>query len=139
MERTLGIDIGTKRVGVAVSEGLIASPVAIYDRAKGRAVREIADYLRRQEINKVVVGMPYREDGSRGETCDEVDHFCRRLQRRIQCDIIFYDEYLSSFEAKEKRFEGSGKRTIGPVDALAAAVILQGYLESREKKAIQLV
>jgi putative holliday junction resolvase len=134
--RLIGLDIGDKRVGVALSDasGLIASPVGTLDRAKGEAESRILEMIKERQIRTVVVGMPYSENGQTNEQCTRVESFCRRLRRRSGVDIEYIDEYLSTVEAKHRLMEtqGAGRRlkAVGGVDAASACVILQMFLDA---------
>lgn len=142
MSVILGLDIGTKRVGTAISDGseLLATPQQSYERAQSRAEKEICALIEERGIKTVVVGMPYGEKGESTEQCKDVEKFCRRLARRTTAEIIFVDEYGSSVEAegrlRGKKSAGRALKDRGIVDAAAAAVILQEYLDSRKSRGV---
>ena len=135
MPRIIGLDVGDKRVGTALSdaEGRLATPHQTFERAGGRAERAIVALANEHHVRTLVVGMPYGADGSKNPQCDRVEQFCRRLQRRMRCDIIYVDEYLSSVEAEERLNQSGGKRRSrlsGEIDAASATLLLQEYLDS---------
>lgn len=134
MERILGIDVGDKRVGVALSDplGRCASPQPTLLRAGGKAEAQILNILQEYGIKLLVVGMPFGADGSRNGQCEKVENFCRRLRKRANVEIVYVDEHLSSEEAKE-RLQASGVKSFSKedIDATAATLILQSYLDER--------
>ena len=132
MERILGLDVGDKRVGIALSDPggqyAVSHPTSV--RAAGRAEAEILRLIELHQIKRVVVGLPLGVDGARNEQCARVEQFCRRLCKRAVVTIIYVDEYLSSEEAKERlRTTGKNDFSKEELDAAAAAVILQGFLD----------
>ncbi|MBX7144272.1 MAG: Holliday junction resolvase RuvX [Oligoflexia bacterium] len=134
----LGLDVGDKRVGVALCDELeiLASPFDTFDRAQGRAEQEILRLIAERRVVGLVVGIPLSEDGSSNEQCLKVENFCRRLKRRLNLDIFFVDEYASSLEAEAKLARSSkqkGTRAKAAIDAAAAAIILQEFLNKRRQ------
>ena len=142
----IALDVGDSRVGVASTEpgtGIV-SPVATYERANGVAEQEVLTLISRNGVTKVVAGLPLSEDGSRTEQCESVERFCRRLTKRAQVEIVYFDEYNSTQEAEERfresragrsRKKSAQERHKGVIDALAAAIILQSYLDAQKRKA----
>lgn len=136
----IGLDIGDSRVGVASAEesSPIATPTATFKRAGGAAEREILALLAEGNVKLVVAGLPLNASGARTDQCDSVERFCRRIEQRAQIKVFYVDEFASTAEAEE-RFraarEGSSRRKVqadrkrGVIDALAAAMILQSYLD----------
>lgn len=132
--RVLGLDIGEKRIGVAVSDpgGLIASPLAVIDARQtlgdGMPLRRI---LEDYEVDAVVVGLPLSLDGSEGPQAKRVRDVVARLARFLPCEVIYVDERLSSTEAHRRMGEAGldsrGQRQL--VDKVAAALLLQTYLD----------
>jgi putative Holliday junction resolvase len=92
--------------------------------------------IKERNIELIVVGLPLNEDGSRNEQCSHVENFCRRLRKRVDIRLEFFDEYLSSMEAEEmiggSRAKLREAREQGLIDSMAAAIILKNYLESRK-------
>ena len=136
--RTLGLDIGEKRIGLALSDvqGMLATPYATIARGNGKAEREILSLVKRHGIKTIVVGIPLGENGEKGDFAIEIENFCRRLKRRCAADFRFIDESFSTIDALS-RLQESGKnegmsRKKGLIDAASASIILQRYLESRE-------
>ena len=131
----LGIDAGERRVGVALSDELrlLATPVAILDRRNGLApvLDHLADLARREGVSHVVVGLPLNDDGSEGPQARRARDFARVAQRVLQRPVTMWDERLSTQEAEAiVRGQKGGKRRTA-TDDVAAAVILQDYLDAQ--------
>lgn len=129
MHKILAIDVGEKRVGLATSDelGMFASPYGFLDR--DGSVAQVVEILTQENIGQVVVGMPYLASGDLGSQAKDVQSFVRELQMRTQIPIDFENEMLSSAEAAN-RLRGM-KRKIkdkGEVDAMAATIILESYM-----------
>lgn len=138
--RLLGLDIGGKRIGVAVSDemGIIASPAAMVLRGP-RSGREIHDHVTRLGAVRMIVGLPVGMSGREGAQAREVRDFVDSIAADIGLPVEYWDERLSTSIA-EKHLIASGSRRDKrkhQVDAVAAAVILQGYLDSRQWAARQ--
>lgn len=135
--RIVGVDVGTKRVGLAVSD-----PLRLFAQAEGtyppaEALEVLESWRREGEIERIVVGWPLTEAGEEGEATEMVDAFVERLQEVLgPVDVTRRDERYTSERAKDllRRAGVSqpGRYDKGRVDAAAAAVILQGYLDARE-------
>jgi putative Holliday junction resolvase len=133
--RILGLDVGDKRIGVAISdpEEILATPLAIITREDDKkAIADIIEFVDRHGVARIVVGLPYSLDGSIGRQANKVIEFSERLSKQITVSIETWDERLSTVaverllrEAGSKKSEKRTKR-----DAAAAAFILQGYLDS---------
>ena len=124
MPTILGLDIGKVRIGAALSDesGKIAFPFEIFSRAKGEAERKIIELVSKRNVTTIIVGLPLDESGRRTSECQQVENFCRRLGKRLQVPILFVDEYYSTQDAMSKT-------SVDKVDAHAAAIILQEYLD----------
>jgi putative Holliday junction resolvase len=134
--RVLGLDIGEKRIGVAISDPAerVATPLDVVDtqeslRDGGRIARIVAEY----EVEEVVVGLPLSLDGEEGPQARRVRGLATRLARFLPVTVQFADERFSSVEAK-RRMRESGvdeRHQRGSVDMVAASLFLQGYLDAR--------
>ena len=134
--RILGLDYGSRRIGVAVSDefGMTAQGVATLDRKNRTADLEaIAALVQRLDIQQVVIGYPLRLDGTEGIQCEKVNRFCRRLEARLGLPVIRRDETLSTKEAEEflRQTGMRPEKRREVVDRVAAAIILQGYLDAQ--------
>ena len=130
----MGLDLGTKTIGVAVSDGLRISATAL---EVVRRTRFAADAARLEEIiagrgiAAIVLGLPRNMDGSEGPRCQSTRAFARNLAARIDLPIAFWDERLSTVAAERALLaaDSSRKRRREVIDKVAAAFILQGALD----------
>jgi putative Holliday junction resolvase len=132
----MGIDYGEARIGIALSDpfGLFASPHRILQAAGQEAVFEtIGAIINEEQVVKVVVGLPTDSEGRPGPQAIKTIEWARKLAETIRAPIVFWDESYTSESAKElrprRKTREPGKRG-QPIDDLAAAVILQEYLEA---------
>ena len=132
----MGLDVGEKRIGVAVSDptGLLASPLqAIKSTPDSDDVESVLRIAAEQEVGEIVVGMPLSLSGRAGPQAKRVSAIARTLASRTSVPVGFVDERYSTAEA-EKRLREAGRRAAkvkARVDAAAAAIVLQAYLDSR--------
>ncbi len=132
--RSLGLDIGDKRIGVALSdsEGILASPLTIitYEDDK-TAIEAIIDIITQKQVKQIIVGLPRSMDGSIGKQAEKVKEFTQKLCEHTEVPVQFRDERLTTVSAKRLRQAVNRKKTREKVrhDAIAAALILQGYLD----------
>jgi len=139
MARALGIDHGEARIGLALSDslGLFAQPLETIHVAETEPLARIGALVRQHDIRTVVLGLPLRLDGSEGTATRKVRTFGRELTPHLPegVTLVESDERLSTVTAQEKRAESGGKRRgkgePPPIDQLAAAVILQDYLDAQ--------
>src|SRR6185437_15074062 len=134
-----GIDFGRKRLGLAISDGQGAYPLGIMERRSLKHDLEaIRSRLVEREVSLIVVGLPLNMDGTEGPPARAARTFAERLGAATGLPIEMFDERLTSFEAGERLREAAASRTSKKAarkraarDAVAAAVILEGWLESR--------
>jgi putative holliday junction resolvase len=131
--RILGVDLGRARIGVAVSDelGMLAHPVETIP-ASSDAARRIAEIVREKDAERVVVGLPRHMNGSVGTGATEALAFAKKLQALLSCEVVTWDERLTT-TAANRALRESGRKTRdsrGVVDQVAAQMILQGYLDS---------
>ena len=133
--RALGLDLGSKRIGVAVSDDMrmLATPLAVIRRVGDRVVEhgEINDHIAETGATVLVVGMPYTLDGDEGATVRAFRSELKGLRKRITIPIETVDERFTTVTAEaELRAAGvSAKKQRGIVDAVAASVLLQHWLD----------
>jgi putative Holliday junction resolvase len=135
--RVLGIDAGERRVGVAISDQtcLIATPLTILDRGHGLApvLDELSHLAAKEKVDRLVVGLPLNADGSEGPQARRARDFARIAGRVLALPVELWDERLSTQEAEAiVRAQGRNPRRLrerGQIDAIAAAVILQDFLD----------
>jgi putative Holliday junction resolvase len=135
----VGIDLGERRIGLAVSDAssTLARPLRTIerDRADEIAADTLASAIRalntEDEISSVVVGLPTRLDGTASDQTARVQKMAALLSSRITMPVVFQDERLSSHEADERlaQHERDWRRRKAKLDAASAAVILQDYLD----------
>ena len=136
--RILAIDYGEKRIGLAVSDEMeiTARGISVIERKSKKADMEaIAAAISECGAGAVVVGYPLRLDGTAGIQCEKVDRFIASLKAAIPVPVIAWDETLSTKEAEELMREAGVKRKKkrGMVDRIAAAFILQDYLNHKAR------
>ena len=130
--RSLGLDIGDRRIGVALSDplGILASPLTIINRTDEKAdIEAIIDIVRQNQVGRIIAGLPLSMDGSSGKQAEKTKDFVMELCRHTEVPVEFRDERLSTVSAK-RMVQGVRKTNRGTrYDAMAAALILQGYLD----------
>ncbi len=136
MISALGLDIGTKRIGVAGCDrlGLFSTGLTtIYRQSWDKDVAILQQIIGEREVEILVVGLPYLSDGTVGTQGKQVQKFTEKLQAKIPLPVEYVDEYLSSIEAEEIliRQKRSPSRHKELIDCQAAALILQRWLDSR--------
>lgn len=137
MVRHLGLDIGSKTIGVAVSDELetVASFVEVIRRVgwrkdTARLRQIIADY----QVGGIVIGLPRRTDGTLGPEAQAVQAFAEKLQRQVNLPLYYHDERFTTKIAEQTllAFDVSRKKRREVIDGVAAVVILQSWLDSRK-------
>ncbi len=132
--RCLGLDIGERRIGVALSdsEGLLAVPLSVIARrAEGADLEAILHLVQQHQVGCVVVGLPRSMDGNLGQEAQNVQEFISLLAERTHTPVESWDERLSTRAAEKLMLTAGtkGDRRKAWRDALAATLILQGYLD----------
>jgi putative Holliday junction resolvase len=137
-KRILGLDVGEKRIGVAVSDplGVTAQGLGVLSRKdRDTDLARLQEMVRHYRVEKIVVGVPRHMDGRLGEQAQEILDLAAALAEALAAAVIPWDERLTSREAERVLSEAdlSRRRRRQVVDQLAAALILQGYLDSQEQ------
>jgi putative pre-16S rRNA nuclease len=144
----LALDYGRARIGVAIAEmeAQLPRPLLTLDRVnRNEDMRRLRELAREHGVRQIVVGLPLRLDGTRGEMAEEATRFAARLRKQLGLPVDMLDERLTSWEAErlleeqsgrvlheaKKHAKGGNKPTRASVDAVAAAVILKEYLEQQ--------
>jgi putative Holliday junction resolvase len=132
--RVLGVDLGSRRIGVAVSDGLglTAQPVATIARHGGlRDLEALALEARKYDVRGVVLGWPLTPEGERGDAARRAEAFAAKLRAHLALPVVLVDESFSTVEAEDVLIAAdvSRARRKQVVDRLAAAVILQRWLD----------
>ena len=133
-EAIMGLDLGTKTIGIAVSDKqrVIATGIKTLRRKKfEHDFLKLENIISNRQIMGIVLGLPINMNGSEGRRCQSVRAFARNLTQRIEMPIVFWDERLSSVEAERTLLEGnvSRKKRAEVIDFVAASYILQGALD----------
>lgn len=145
--RIMGLDFGSKTVGVAISDALLmtAQGVEIIRRKEENKLRQtlarIEELIVEYEVEEIVLGLPKHMNGTEGVRVELTEEFKEKLERRTGLPVTFWDERLTTVSADRTMMEAGIRRENRKdyVDMLAATFILQGYLDRRsnEKKAVE--
>ena len=135
--RIIGLDFGSKTVGVAVSDQLLitAQGVEIIRRNSPKKLRQtlarIEELIHQYEVEKIVLGYPKNMDNSEGDRCEKTQEFKEILEKRTNLPVILWDERLTTVAADKLMIESNIRREDRKkyVDRIAAEFILQGYLD----------
>jgi len=132
------LDIGEKRIGVAISDELYfsANGLDVIERKNnGEDINKIAEIVSRYNVVKIVVGLPKNMDGSVGPSGEEVKKYVNKLQNALEVEVDFWDERLSTVAAEKTLIEAdiSRKKRKKVIDKMAAVFILQNYLDFKSK------
>ena len=132
----LGLDVGSKRVGVAGCDGtgLIATGLTTIKRSSWKEdINQLQEIVKEREVTVLVIGLPYTMDGTIGHQAKQVQKFAQKVSEALELPIEYVDERLTSHEAEmqlktQKRFSSYNK---GLIDRQAAAIILQQWLDEQ--------
>lgn len=135
----LGLDIGSKRIGVAGCDGtgLIATGLTTIERTSfDRVVEQLRHLVEERQVQLLVVGLPYSMNGELGSQARQVQKFARRLATALELPLEYMDERLTSFQAEQMMLaeNRSPSRNKSAIDRKAAALILQDWLDARRAK-----
>ena len=134
-KRSLGIDLGDARVGVAISDelGMLAHPLETIPVAKVNPMERIAGLAAERDIGAIVIGMPRNMDGSFGPAAEKAKKFIEELRGKVTCRVISWDERLTTVSAQRQLQEAGRKakdqRSV--IDQAAAIIILQSWLDAQ--------
>jgi putative Holliday junction resolvase len=145
--KVLAIDYGRARIGVAIAESRhgVAQPLATLERInRNEDMRRLRELARAHGVKFVVVGLPLRLDGTRGDMAEEAERFAQRVRKQIGIPVEMVDERLTSWQAEREMEEQFGRRSKAgeitskrktservSVDSMAAAIILRDYLAQK--------
>ncbi|MCX6017274.1 MAG: Holliday junction resolvase RuvX [Chloroflexi bacterium] len=132
MARSLGLDVGDRRVGIALSDTtkLIARPLCIIDRRLQNAVAEIHALAREHQVDEIVIGIPLHINGRIGEQVERVEAFAAELRAVLDIAVRYHDERHSTRDARAIISAKKRRQQEKYDDAIAASVILQRHLDS---------
>ena len=134
-KRAMALDVGTKKIGVAVSDelGMLAQGRGYINRVSNRkAAEEVREAAEEGDVGEIVVGLPINMDGTSGERARDSRAFAERIKVTTGIPVVLWDERLSTKEAERVMLlaDVSRQKRKKSIDKLAAQIILQGYLDS---------
>ena len=134
--RVMAVDYGDARTGIAVSDllcSIVGSATVIHSRNRDKTISQIVDMLQEKEVGEIVVGLPRNMDGSEGARAELCRSFAQALEEASGLPVKLWDERRTTVEAHNILSEHNyhGKKRKNTVDAVAAALILEGYLAFR--------
>lgn len=135
MERYMGLDVGDKTIGVAISDPFFITAQGyntIFRVNQKKDLNEIIDIIEEQNIIKIIIGLPKNMNNTIGPQGEKVLKFAEKLSSKTKIDIIFQDERLTTVSAERVLIEGnvSRKKRKKLIDKVAATYILQSYLDT---------
>ncbi len=136
MKRILGVDYGDARTGIAISDllcSIVGKTTVIHSRNADKTVAEIQQLIIQNDVGQIVVGLPRNMDGSEGPRAQMCKEFARRLEMETGLPVALWDERRTTVEAHNilSQHNYHGKKRKDTVDAVAASLILEGYLAFR--------
>ena len=132
MRRILGLDVGERRIGVALSDALGITAQGLETIERKNALVEISDLIKEYDVKKIIVGMPFNMNGSKGESARLTDDFIALLRGKVGIEVTTVDERLTTAQGERILLEAdlSRKKRKRSIDKIAAQLILQTYLDS---------
>lgn len=136
MKRIMGIDYGDARTGVALSDlrgSIVGSTSVVPSRNREKAIADIARIAAENEVGQIVVGLPRNMDGTEGPRAALCREFAEKLRDATGLEVLMWDERRTTVEAHNilSAHNYHGQKRKNTVDAVAASLILEGYLNSR--------
>ncbi|MBR6530498.1 MAG: Holliday junction resolvase RuvX [Clostridia bacterium] len=136
--RMFGIDLGERRTGVATCDEreVLASAFAVLQvKGLNDTIKQLVPMIEREKPGKIVVGLPLCTDGTRGEKATRAEAFCDMLRDKVDVEVVLWDERYSTVEAYSLLHEvgRNEKDARKNIDAVAASLILQSYLDASKK------
>ena len=138
MKRIMGIDYGDARTGTAFSDllcSIVGSTTVIHSRRPEKTLEEIVKLVREQEVGEIVMGLPKNMDGSEGARAELCREFAAKVQEATGLNVTLWDERRTTVEAHNilSQHNYHGKKRKNTVDAVAASLILEGYLNFKKR------
>lgn len=138
MKRIMGIDYGDARTGVALSDllcSIVGSTTVVPSRNRDKALTDLVRIAKENEVGKIVVGLPRNMDGSEGPRAQLCREFAQILGEATGLEIVMWDERRTTVEAHNilSQHNYHGQKRKNTVDAVAASLILEGYLNSQKR------
>lgn len=137
MKRIMGIDYGDARTGVAISDllcSIVGSTCVVPSRNTEKAIADIVRLAKEQDVGMIVVGLPRNMDGSEGPRAELCREFAKQLQQASGIEVTMWDERRTTVEAHNilSQHNYHGQKRKNTVDAVAASLILESYLNSQK-------
>ena len=138
MKRIMGIDYGDARTGVAISDllcSIVGSTLVVPSRNKEKAMADLVRIAKENDVGQIVVGLPRNMDGTEGPRAELCRAFAAKLQEATGLPVTMWDERRTTVEAHNilSAHNYHGQKRKNTVDAVAASLILEGYLNFRKK------
>lgn len=135
MARYLALDVGSKRIGVALSDALNITAQGldtIEQKNQKETFGKIKGLIEKHEVAKIIVGLPLNMNGTKGDRAKLIEEFARLLEEELSVDVELLDERLTTLQGERLLIEAdvSRKKRKGVIDKIAAQLILQTYLDS---------
>lgn len=132
--RVMGLDVGSKTIGIAISDPdrIVSQPFAVIKRAGCKHdIDQLCQVVDEKEVSLIVVGLPKRTDGSLGKSAMQVMEFIKVLEKHVSVPLVTWDERFSTNAAERALIfqDVSRQKRKGVIDSVAAAIILDGYLD----------
>ena len=136
MKRIMGVDYGDARTGIAMSDllcSIVGSTTVIHSRNQQKTLQQIAELVQKNDVGEIVVGLPRNMDGSEGPRAALCREFAQAVEEMTGLPVKLWDERRTTVEAHNILSEHNyhGKKRKDTVDAVAASLILEGYLAFR--------
>lgn len=136
MKRIMGVDFGDARTGIAVSDllcSIVGTTTVIHSRNMEKTIEQICQMVKGSDIGEIVVGLPKNMDGTEGSRAELCREFAQKLEEATGLPIKMWDERRTTVEAHNilSQHNYHGKKRKDTVDAVAASLILEGYLAFR--------
>ena len=138
MKKIMGVDYGDARTGIAISDllcSIVGSTTVVHSRRDEKTIAEIQKLIQDNSIGEIVVGLPKNMDGSEGPRAEVCRAFAEQLKEATGLPVAMWDERRTTVEAHNILSEHNyhGKKRKNTVDAVAASLILEGYLAFRRR------
>ena len=136
MKRVMGVDYGDARTGVAISDllcSIVGSATVIHSRNTEKTINQLLELIQKNDVGEIVVGLPKNMNGTEGPRAELCRAFAARLEEATGLKVVLWDERRTTVEAHNILSDHNyhGKKRKDTVDAVAASLILEGYLAFR--------
>lgn len=132
MSKILSLDVGEKRIGLATTDELLITCSPFGFIARETALEQLGEIIESENIQKLVVGMPFLPSGNLGSQAEDVQRFIDNLKEKFSLPIEFENEVLTSIEAERRLRDSKKSFEKGDIDSMAACIILESYLRKEQ-------